>query len=116
MSAAGPDPAAAGERPGGTAGRQLDGSCPYCAGPLFKESWVLRCPRDHRFRATLRRADAAGGSPHDVLVLQVVAHPDRAEIGAQHAYDVPSAAAASPPVEIAPDGAPPGRGIDRVAP
>jgi hypothetical protein len=84
------------------AARQLDGSCPYCGGPLFKESWVLRCPRDHRFRGSFRRgapaapgADGRGAAdgppPPDTLVLRVVSHPDRAEIGRLHVYAVPPA-------------------------
>jgi hypothetical protein len=65
--------------------------CPYCGGLLFKESYYVRCERDHRFRSTLQRDpppnDAAAGSEGDevsrvrALQLRVIWHADRKEVG-----------------------------------
>ena len=69
-------------------------SCPYCAGPLFKESYYFRCPRDHRFtmsvgpapRPARQNGDRDPSAAGNALVLRVVWHTDRREIGRQHAF------------------------------
>ena len=79
----------------------MDGSCPYCAGLLLKESWVLRCPQGHRFRVSFRPSgDGASSGPGafagGTLVLRVVSHPERSEIGRLHVYTVAPSPAADP--------------------
>jgi hypothetical protein len=68
--------------------------CPYCGGALFKESYYFRCSLDHRFRTRLGIAageddevDAGqGGSCGPRLLLEVVWHPDRGEVGRLHSF------------------------------
>jgi hypothetical protein len=79
-------------------------SCPYCDGPLFKESYYFRCERDHRFTSSVSpRAGSPAGSPDDPpaggtghppppearsLVLQVIWHSNRQEIGRRYAFSL----------------------------
>jgi hypothetical protein len=65
--------------------------CPYCGAVLFKESYYLRCERDHRFRASVQRERSTnGGSDRSEsdgalevrsLQMRVIWHADRPEIG-----------------------------------
>jgi hypothetical protein len=64
--------------------------CPYCGAVLFKESYYVRCERDHRFRSSLQRERSNGGSDGRErenalevrsLQLRVIWHADRQEIG-----------------------------------
>ncbi len=78
-------------------------NCPYCGDALLKESYYFRCGRDHRFAASLEGgpADPPEGGPADSLdpgpqpsreeatrrlVLRVLAHPDRKQIGKLHTF------------------------------
>jgi hypothetical protein len=101
--------------------------CPYCEGPLLKESYYFRCVAGHRFRSSLETlegrilpaheqggtppadaqggilpADQQGGTPPadeqarpqeaaqptlpDHLVLSVIDHPNKRELGRRHAF------------------------------
>jgi hypothetical protein len=65
--------------------------CPYCGAVLFKESYYVRCERDHRFRSSLQRERVASGrsGPRETgnalevrsIQLRVIWHADRQEIG-----------------------------------
>jgi hypothetical protein len=71
--------------------------CPYCGGVLFKESYYVRCEREHRFRSSLQRGrpsgapstpgDQVNGAPAPrALQLRVIWHPDRREVGRTFAF------------------------------
>ncbi len=65
--------------------------CPYCGAVLFKESYYVRCERDHRFRSSVQRERSKNGTPARTetegalevrsLQLRVIWHADRKEIG-----------------------------------
>jgi hypothetical protein len=65
--------------------------CPYCGAILFKESYYVRCERDHRFRSSVQRERSTNGGPDrretekaiEVRSFQlcVIWHADRKEIG-----------------------------------
>jgi hypothetical protein len=72
-------------------------SCPYCAGLLLKESYYFRCDRDHRFTSSFDPAEphprtdgeergSAEPTWRGRLVLRVISHPDRGEIGTIFAF------------------------------
>lgn len=73
-------------------------SCPYCGGPLFKESYYFRCCLDHRFRSSVRmggspcgdEATAYAGCRAGELLLEVIRHRDRNEVGRVHAFAIPA--------------------------
>lgn len=73
--------------------------CPYCGGLLFKESYYVRCERDHRFRSSLQRDRQSNGgaargqtegSPPAprALQLRVIWHADRSEVGRVFVFPV----------------------------
>jgi hypothetical protein len=72
-------------------------SCPYCGAPLLKESYYFRCGYDHRFAFAFKPGEEATGAPTlgepggagdggGSLLVRVLSHPDRTEVGRVYGY------------------------------